>query len=200
MLNFIKPLLFLSVFVFLMACDSEDEVYSPKPRGYCRIAFPEKKYRMFDTACPYKFEIPTYTQINSDKHKNAEPCWYNIDYPQFKATIHLSYKEVNKNLGNYIEDSHNFAKRHQIKATGLEETVIVRDSAKVYGLLFDIEGNTASSLQFYLTDSTHHFLRGSLYFNSVPNIDSLKIVIDFIRLDVLRMINTASWKESSFAK
>jgi gliding motility-associated lipoprotein GldD len=103
---------------------------------------------------------------------------------------------VNNDLGKHIENSHYFANKHQIKATGLEETVIARDSAKVYGLLFDISGNTASSLQFYLTDSTHHFLRGSLYFNSVPNIDSLKIVVDFIRKDVLHLINTAAWKKN----
>jgi gliding motility-associated lipoprotein GldD len=87
-----------------------------------------------------------------------------------------------------------FANKHQVKATGLEETVVLRDSAKVYGLLFDIAGNTASSLQFYLTDSTHHFLRGALYFNAKPNIDSLKIVVDFIREDVLHLINTTRWK------
>jgi len=197
MLNYIRLLFSIIVLGLFVSCDDEEEVYSPKPKGYCRINFPEKQFRMFDTACPYKFEIPVYAQINFDKHKNAEPCWYNIDYPQFRATIHLSYKTVNKNINNYIEDSHNFAKRHQIKATGLEETVILRDSAKVYGLLFDIEGNTASSLQFYLTDSTQHFLRGALYFNSVPNIDSLKIVIDFIREDVLRLINTTSWKSNS---
>ncbi len=196
MRKIIKPVLFLFTICFLFtACKEEDDVYSPKPRGYPRIIFPEKAYRNFDTACAYRFELPVYTQINKDRHKNAEPCWFNIEFPQYKATIHLSYKTVNKNINDYIEDSHNFANRHQIKATGLEETVIARDSAKVYGLLFDIAGNTASSLQFYLTDSTQHFLRGALYFDAVPNIDSLKIVIDFIRQDVLHMINTTSWKQ-----
>ena len=93
-----------------------------------------------------------------------------------------------------MDDSHDIANRHQIKATGLNEVAIYRDSSKVYGLLFDIAGNTASSLQFYLTDSTTHFLRGSLYFNSVPNIDSLQVVIDFLKLDVLHLINTTKWK------
>lgn len=186
------PLVILASFT---GCDDDDsEVYSPKPRGYYRIRFPEKKYRVFDSLCPYSFEIPVYSQISTDKHKNAEPCWYNIEFPKYKATVHLSYKPVDKNVATYIEDSHTFANRHQVKATGLEETVVIRDSAKVYGLLFDIDGNTASSLQFYLTDSTHHFLRGALYFNSTPNIDSLKIVIDFIRKDVLHLINTTKWK------
>jgi gliding motility-associated lipoprotein GldD len=193
--NLLYILLPLAFTIALSSCDEDEEIYSPKPRGYARIKFPEKKYRMLDTACPYKLEIPVYASINPDRHKNAEPCWINLDFTQFRATLHISYKTVNKNVNSYIEDSHMFANKHQVKATGLEETVVLRDSAKVYGLLFDIAGNTASSLQFYLTDSTHHFLRGALYFNAKPNIDSLKIVVDFIREDVLHLINTAKWKD-----
>ncbi|MBA3666073.1 MAG: gliding motility lipoprotein GldD [Bacteroidetes bacterium] len=192
--KFILSLLFLITLV--ISCDEEDPVYSPKPRGYCRIDFPKKEYVLFDTTCPYQFEIPKYSRIAADDRKDAQPCWYNIEFPKFKATIHLSYKPVTNNISNFIDTSHYFAMKHQIKATGLEETPVIRDSSKVYGLLFDIGGNTASSLQFYLTDSTHHFLRGSLYFNVVPNIDSLKIVVDFIRQDVIHLINTTRWKKN----
>ena len=176
-----KHLLFLALIIFvcfvtLSSCDEEDTVYSPKPRGYCRIDFPKKEYRLYDSVCPYSFEIPIYSKMVKDRHNGAEPCWLNLEFPLFRATIHLSYKGVENNLAKYLDDSHDFANRHQVKATGLDEITILRDSAKVYGLLFDIAGNTASSLQFYLTDSTKHFLRGALYFNSVPNIDSLKIV------------------------
>lgn len=183
-------------FIFILSsCDEEDEIYSPKPKGYPRIDFPKKEYRIYDSLCPYLFEIPNYSKMVRDKHKGAEPCWLNLEFPKFNATIHLSYKTIDKNISEYLEHSHDFANRHQIKATGMEEVVILRDSAKVYGLLFDIAGNTASSLQFYLTDSTKHFLRGALYFNSVPNTDSLKIVIDFIKKDVLHLINTTRWKK-----
>jgi gliding motility-associated lipoprotein GldD len=187
----------------LVSCDNEDEVFSPKPKGYFRINFPEKSYRVYDSICPYKFEIPTYSRITKDTHKGAEPCWLNLEFPKFNATIYLSYKLLNNDpkyklshndLDSNLEKSHYFANKHQIKATGLEEIPIIRDSAKVYGLVFDIAGNTASSVQFYLTDSTHHFLRGSLYFYSTPNIDSLRIVVDFIKKDILHLINTTSWK------
>ena len=190
----ITTALFAMTALFMLSCDNDDEIYSPRPRGFPRISFPEKKYQLYEGECPYTFEIPNYTKMVRDKHIGAEPCWLNLEYPQFKATIHLSYKTVNKNLGQYLEDSHDFANKHQIKATGLEEIPIVRDSAKVYGLIFDINGNTASNLQFYMTDSTQHFLRGALYFNCVPNIDSLKIVIDFIKKDVLHLISTTKWK------
>lgn len=181
--------------LILSSCEDEDDViYSPKPRGYFRIDMPKKEYVRYDEACPFTFDYPTYAVINKDKHKGAEPCWLNIDFPKFKATIHLSYKKVENNIATYLEDSRNFAVKHQVKATGMNESVIIRDSSKVYGLLYDIEGNTASSLQFYMTDSTHHFLRGALYFNASPNIDSLKIVLDFIRQDVMQMIKTTRWK------
>lgn len=188
--------MFVSIFslLFSTGCDDDDTVYSPKPRGYCRIDFPEKIYRVYDSLCPYMFEIPVYSHMEQDRHKGAEPCWINLEFPQFKATVHLSYKAVENNIAKYLEDSHDFANKHQVKATGLEEITVLRDSARVYGLLFDIAGNTASSVQFYLTDSTRHFLRGALYFNSVPNIDSLKIVVDFLKKDVMHLINTTKWK------
>lgn len=188
--------LILVVAIGSISCEDEDEVFSPKPRGYFRINFPEKQYRIYDSLCPYSFEIPIYSRITLDVHKGAEPCWLNLEFPRFNATIYLSYKLLlhDTDIIRNLENSHYFANKHQVKATGLEEIPVVRDSAKVYGLVFDIEGNTASSVQFYLTDSTHHFLRGSLYFNSVPNIDSLRIVVDFIKKDILHLINTTRWK------
>lgn len=180
--------------LLLVSCDNDDETFSPRPRGYPRIHFPEKTYSLYEGECPYAFEIPKYSNISLDQHKGADPCWLNLNFPQFHATIHLSYKTVNNNIAQYLEDSHVFANKHQIKATGLEEIPILRDSAKVYGLIFDISGNTASNLQFYMTNSTQHFLRGALYFNCVPNVDSLKIVIDFIKKDVLHLIHTTRWK------
>lgn len=182
------------IFILFTSCDDEDPIYSPKPRGYSRIDFPKKEYRRYDSLCPYTFEIPVYSRMVVDRDQKTEPCWFNLEFPKFKATLYISYKEIDNNIAKYLDDSHEFANGHQIKATGLDEVAILRDSAQVYGLLFDISGNTASSLQFYLTDSTRHFLRGSLYFNSIPNIDSLKIVVDFLKTDVLRMINTTQWK------
>lgn len=192
----LKKIILISscLLILFSGCDNDEEILSPKPKGYYRIDFPEKKYKLYDSMCPYTFEIPTYSEIVKNKQASAEPCWLNIEFKTLRATIYLSYKPVNNNIAQYLEDSHEFANRHQIKATGLDQITILRDSAKVYGLLFDISGNAASALQFYLTDSTKHFLRGSLYFNSAPNVDSLKIVIDFLKTDILHLINTTKWK------
>lgn len=184
----------ITISTVFISCEDDEPVYSPKPRGYFRIAFPEKSYKSIETDCPFNFEVPTYAVFSNNQRQGDEKCWYNLSYPKFKATVHLSYKPVENNISSYIEDSRNFAVKHQIKATGMNESVIIRDSARVFGLMYDIEGNTASSLQFYITDSTKHFMRGALYFDARTNIDSLKIVIDFIRQDILHLIETASWK------
>ncbi len=193
-----KSLFKLLIIIFSIASiscgDDDEEVFIPKPKGFPRIYFPEKSYRMYDSLCPYSFEIPTYAFIDNDRHKGADPCWININFPKYNAQIHLSYKTVTNNLDTFLSDSRDFAIKHQIKATGLDETIIIRDSSKVFGLVYDIGGNTASNVQFYLTDSTHHFMRGALYFNVVPNIDSLKIVVDYLRKDIVHMIQTFEWK------
>ena len=94
-----------------------------------------------------------------------------------------------------MSEARDLAVRHQVKATGLDQQPILRDSARVFGIFYDIAGNTASSVQFYVTDSSKHFLRGSLYFNCAPNIDSMKIVIDFLRQDVLHLVQSFKWKD-----
>lgn len=188
--------------LYLSSCGSDaDDIPIPKPNAYFRIDLPEKKYTAFSDSCPFEFEYPSnYAVVIRDKDKNAEPCWKNIIYPQFGAEINLSYKPVNNDLNKFLDDSWTLATRHQVKASGMSETPIRRDSARVFGLMFEIEGNAASSIQFYLTDSTHHFMRGALYFFARPNYDSLAPVIAFIKKDVERMITTLKWKDKTRAQ
>lgn len=196
-LSLVKNILLALGSLFLpFACNSDDEVSTPKPKGYFRIALPEKTYVKYDSICPFTFYYPSYARIVPDELKNAERCWINIDFPWFKGKIHLSYKQINNNLRNYLEDSRDFVIKHQIKASAIDEQVIRRDSSKVYGLIYFIRGNTASSIQFYVTDSTQHFLRGALYFNTKPNADSLAPIIDFIGRDIYKMTETFEWKNS----
>jgi gliding motility-associated lipoprotein GldD len=177
--------------------DDDDNTIAPKPHGYYRLSFPGKKYVVYDSACPFKFEIPAYSQMGKDVYPGAEPCWLNLNFPSLNATLHLSYKQVNNNLNAYLEDTYTLASKHQIKASGIEEEEIAKRSKKVYGLIYEINGNAASSIQFFLTDSTKHFLRGALYFNAVPNTDSIKPVLEFIRKDIYRMIETFEWKDAA---
>ena len=191
---FIFTFLLLSSLFFLPSCGGDDEAMSPKPRAYFRLNFPEKKYVRYDSVCPFTFERPIYSQMDRDRNVGAEPCWLNVNFPSFNGTLHLSYKAVNNNIQQYLEDTYTLASKHQIKASGIEEKLVNRDSSHVYGLIYEIEGNAASALQFYLTDSTKHFIRGALYFNEVPNIDSIAPVLEFIKTDIYHMIKTFEWK------
>ncbi len=168
--------------------------FTPKPRGYFRIQLPEKKYRAYDSEAPYTFEYPTYAIISKDTDRNTEPFWINMYFPQFKGQLHVSYKPITDNLTRCIEDSRTLAYKHTVKADAINEEPI-RTPNGVSGILYDIEGNTASSVQFYITDSSKHFLRASLYFNTIPKSDSLGPVVQYIKKDVIHMIKTFKWKK-----
>ena len=184
----------LLIYILLVTIISCNKNYSPKPRGYFRIDFPEKEYRLYDSVCPFNFEFPVYTKVIPDKSYGSEPCWINIYYPQFDAKIHISYKSVEHNLGKILEDTYTLAYKHVSKADAIEDIPVIKPENNVFGLLYNIKGNAASSKQFYLTDSVHHYLRGALYFNVAPNKDSLAPVIDFIGKDIDHLINTFTWK------
>lgn len=178
------------------ACDSD---YTPKPRGYFRIDLPQHGYRKFDTVFPFTFEYPVYATLMPDNSKMAEPYWINIRYNPFHATLHLSYKFVRGNLSQYLEDSRTLVNKHIQKASAITQREFTNPDQRVFGLVYDIRGSdAASSYQFYVTDSLSEFVRGALYFNLVPNNDSLAPVIDFLKEDIDHLIGTFKWKKAAY--
>jgi gliding motility-associated lipoprotein GldD len=189
----------LAALFLIIMLNSCEQATSPLPRGYMRIALPQKEYVLFDTVYPYTFEYPAYAEIRPDKRASAEPYWADMAFPRFKATIHLSYKKPKstQDIYEFFDDGRNFVNKHIPKSTGFRERVYENDETGVYGILYEIRGpEAASPFQFYLTDSTNHFLRGALYFNLTPNNDSLAPVINFLRDDILHLIETLRWKPS----
>ena len=181
--------------LLLVAAACGDRNPQPKPRGYFRIDLPEKQYVTLDTMPRYSFEYPVYATITPDYYSLNEKDWANVVFPSFKGTVHISYKNVDNNLSEYVEDAYRMITKHITKATGIRDSVVINKDKNVYGLVYFLDGEgVASPLQFYLTDSTEHFLRGSLYFNIYPNNDSLQPVIDFITDDVRHLITTLEWK------
>lgn len=190
-------LLIIMLLSIFMGCKQN---YTPKPRGFFRITFPEKKYHPLKSGFPYQFEIPDYAKIKKDTRNPDQPFWINVTVPASKAEIHISYYDLKTNsitnplkLAQFIEESRRLAYQHSIKADAIEEQIFMNPVRNVFGTIYKIEGNAASPMQFFLTDSTSHFLRGAFYIREVPNIDSLKPIIDFIEPDVIRLIETTSW-------
>lgn len=191
MVNRISALFFLITAYLFSGCDEPD---IPKPKGYFRIDLPEHKYQNaeFDK-CPFRFEIPVYSEVLPDTNRMSEPCWWYLVFPKFNAVLYLSYKPVNNNLYRFIEDAHSLAYSHTVKANEINQRKMVIGSNG--GLLYEIGGNAASPLQFYITDSMNHFLRGSLYFNALPNADSVAPVTRFLKNDIEHMVQTLEWNQ-----
>ncbi len=180
------------VFIILIAACRK--TYTPKPRAYFRIDFPVKQYQRFTSPCKFSFEYPIYGTVEEVKLSNAEPCWYDINFSHYNASIHLTYKPLKDDLSGHAEDIHRIVYKHIIKADDIIETRINEGEHRTWGMLYDIKGNAASAINFYITDSTSGFLSGSLYFNVEPNVDSLAPAIQFFREDVVHLISSFSWE------
>ena len=177
------------------------KVSTPKPYGYYRITVPDTSYVDFDQSpipnhqlpidYPYTFALSANAEVQERK---TEPYWINIYYPALDATIHCSYKPVHNNLRELTNDALEFVYRNASFANSIPEREYSHPEAHVYGVLFDLEGNTASSCQFFVTDSVHHFFRASVYCNCPPNADSLAPVYNYLRKDVIKMVETFEWK------
>ncbi len=183
------------VMVVVLWFFSSDETAIPKPRGYFRIGLPQQEYRIYESECPLNVDVSQAAEIELFRDRlSPDSCWFNIYYPKLNARIHCSYIDVNGRLNALIDDAYGFAAKHEMKASALRRTMVADSSRNVYGIVYDIEGDAASNLQFFLTDSTDHFLRGALYFFNAPNADSLAPVLDFVRADVMRITETLNWR------
>lgn len=181
----------------MSSCNSD---YIPKPRAYPKFTLPEKAYQHFNSPyCPFQFEYPVYADIVRDtvffNELAPDQCWLNLRFNKLGSKLHLSYKPLGSyRLDKLLDDTHFLTFKHTIKAEYIDEQAINRSDG-LRGLIYHIGGNAASSIQFYLTDSSNHFLRGALYFGSTPNADSLRPIIEFINADIQHMINTFQWTE-----
>lgn len=195
-------LILLALPAFILVLYSCRETTVPKPKGYFRIDLPEKKYILFEKSglagnLPVEFEYPVYGTISlPGEEPVSKSGFFNIEFPSYKAAIYLTYRDVRGDLASLIEQTYTMnVKNHVIKADAIDEQVINNQESHVFGILYNLKGNTATAVQFYVTDSTRHYLRGSLYFESEPNADSLAPVIDFFREDIIHLIETLKWRE-----
>ncbi|MEO9533939.1 MAG: gliding motility lipoprotein GldD [Crocinitomicaceae bacterium] len=184
--------MFLIAVVFItLSCGGDEVDYYPKPMGFLRLDFPERNYVNYASECNYGFEIPSYFSV-IDK---PGTCNKDILIERFNASLFLTYIPVDTNLNMNIEYSRKLVYDHSIKADDIQEAVVKNEELNSYGVKYNIVGNAASPYQFYMTDSTDHFLRGALYFNVAPNYDSLKPSLDYIITDIDHLIESVNWNE-----
>jgi gliding motility-associated lipoprotein GldD len=198
----LKRINLIIILLFVYCASGCKEVSVPKPRGYFRIDLPAKSYLKYNEnpsgnlSLPFSFEYPAYGQLSVNKEKGEDPGWFNIEFPVYNAKIYLTYKNVGNDFAGLMEQTYKMnVKNHITKADAINEVKYVNQENRVYGVLYDLKGNTASAVQFYITDSVKHYLRGSLYFTAEPDADSLAPVISFFREDIIHLIETLKWEK-----
>lgn len=199
-----KGLYYLSllfVFYFTFISCKEERIILPKPRMYPKVNYPNKDYQIFDTTyCNLRFEYPKYATIKQDNNffgeQTESDCWFNIEYQPLNGTLFCSYMDVQnrKHFDKLVADAFKMAEEHNKKANYRKEEFI-KNKNGVSGIYFDIGGDTATNLQFFLSDTTQHFFRGSLYFNAKVDSDSIAPIFDFVKKDVEHMLTTFEWKK-----
>ena len=180
------------LFIVLSSCQQSS---IPKPYGYIRLTMPDTCYAdAVPAGYPYRFDVSCHADVRPVSDEQGGQYWIDLHYPALNATVHCSYQPVRGNLRELTDDAIRFVYRHSSHASSIPEQGFVHAEARVYGVLFDLEGNTASSMQFFVTDSVRHFFRAAAYCDCVPNADSLAPVYDYLHKDVVRMVESFEWR------
>lgn len=188
---------FTSILILSSCGGNSEPAFFPKPKGFHRILFPAHQYQQLNTAnLPYTFEYSKHAKVLKDTSYKAEKEWIHINYPAYDATISITYKPILNNMDSllgYTNTSHRLTGKHQVRASAITETV-VKTKQNLGAVLFELEGEVPSPFQFYVTDTTENFLRAVLYFETSTKNDSLAPVINYIKEDMVYMLNTLSYQ------
>ena len=170
----------------LLSCGEEA---LPKPKAMLRLEYPGKELRPLETPCPYTFEYNSLAVI-----QKKDSCNLDLDFPRMKGAIYITYKPVEGNLKELLTDAQKLSYEHVVKADNITEQPFVNAADDVYGMFYEVKGNAASQAQFYVTDSTRHFVTGSLYFYARPNYDSIYPAAVYLQKDIRTIMETMRWK------
>ena len=182
-----------TVLLCILMCLSCDEVLVPKPKAFLSLDYPKASYHESLLELPFKFEKNKLAQLSFSKKNNSLEGLI-LRYPNLKASVSINYKKVNNNLKKHIADARKMTQKHRQIADEISERKYDNNWGKVHGMFYDLKGNVASQSQFYVTDSTSHFLSGALYFETKPNYDSILPAINYIQKDMMHLIESLQWK------
>lgn len=165
----------------------------PKPKGFLALEYPEAVYERVDIGCPYTFEKNELASISPSR--NRIPCWINLDYDLLNGSIFITYQPVRNNLDSLLTDAQKLPLQHTIKADVIEGDIYTNEYNDTYGMFYEVRGDAASQAQFYLTDSTDHFITGAVYFNSLPNFDSIVPAAAYLKKDIRHLMESLKWRK-----
>ncbi|MCF6213844.1 MAG: gliding motility lipoprotein GldD [Flavobacteriaceae bacterium] len=187
-----KKALIISVFtsLFLITACINNASTLPKPKAQLSLQYPKVTYTSFNGNCPFSFE---YSNLAKVSVKNN--CWITIDYPLLKASIDITYKPISNNIKALLQDAEKLTYSHAIKADAISSQPYIDTSKKVYATLYNVTGNAASQLQFHATDSLKNFVTGAVYFNSIPNYDSIYPAVKYLEIEMRHLVESISWKK-----
>ena len=191
-----KQILSGMVFLCILLCCVSCTEYTPKPRGYFRIEPPQARYQVLPLdSLPYSFNVSQLAIVELPEIGSPEG-WINLSYPSLGVKIYCSYLPVTRSTLQIAEnESRSLVSRQATSRHTAPLQAYSNPDERVYGSLFLLDGESASPVQFMLTDSTSNFFRGALYYDCVPNADSLAPVTDYLRKDIIELIQSFSWKK-----
>jgi gliding motility-associated lipoprotein GldD len=180
-----RNLLFLLCLSFFLSCKND---VLPKPKAFLSLTYPKKSYEYLKLKRPYRFKVSKKATVIDVKND-----WLTIGYPQLKASLDITYRPVNNNLKELLREAEKLVFKHTAKAEQIIPKDYINEENRVFGSIFEITGNAASHIQFHVTDSTDNFIKGSLYFYAKPNYDSILPAVNYIKKDILYLIETLEW-------
>ena len=182
-----RKLSLLFIVILIVSCNEET---LPKPKAFLNLEFDKTTYQKLTLERPYEFEVSKNTIV-----KNEPKNWLKIEYPTLKASLDITYRKIDNNLRELFVESEKLVFKHAVKADQISSNDYLNSEKRVFGTLHEITGNAASQIQFHITDSTHHFIKGALYFKTKPNYDSILPAVYYIKKDILHLMETLKWKE-----
>ncbi len=184
------PHLFVTILsLSLLSCGGDT---LPKPEGFLRLEYPMPTYTKTVQDCPYTFQKNTLGEV-----RYKDDCSAVVNYPLLDGALYLTYRPVDGNINTLLRDAQKLTYEHVVKADDIIEEKYINSEQGVYGMFYDVRGNAASQSQFYVTDSTRHFITGSIYFNVKPNYDSIYPAAAYLKNDIRYLMETISWQDDT---
>ena len=187
----------LLAFLILIAYACKEPAPVPKPPTYLNINFPDHSYSYVKGDCPYEFKLASIYKQKTIYNSKLKSCKQKIDLGPLNGSLSLYYisLESKDSLPKIINFSNDLVDEHKIKADKINFQQIIDKKNKVFGTFFELQGNVATNFQFYLTDSSQHFVRGEVLLNCRPNYDSLRPVLNYLKIDLLELVHNFKWKK-----